>query len=243
VKFQLNQPFTIRIGGAEGDRTPDLLIANEALSQLSYGPNRQRIRAAATDFGNGHLGLGPGQVNPEKSTPIRQPGEGHRFGVDTIQTDGARADRPGLGGAMSRWRDVEAARYWGDAAARRWGLPPRAACFDTPRPLHTRDALKPTNQPMRAILDVVRIVLQLYIYLLVASAILSWLIVFNVVNTRNQFVAMVVDFLYRITEPLLRPIRRIMPNLGGIDVSPVILILLIILIDNIIIRYIYPNVF
>jgi YggT family protein len=64
-----------------------------------------------------------------------------------------------------------------------------------------------------------------------------------VVNTRNQVVAMVGDFLYRITEPLLAPIRRVMPNLGGIDISPVILILLIILIDNIIVRYIYPNVF
>ena len=96
---------------------------------------------------------------------------------------------------------------------------------------------------MRAVLDVVLIALQLYIYLLIASAVLSWLIVFNVVNTRNQFVAMVSDFLYRITEPALRPIRRVMPNLGGIDISPIILVLIIILIENIIIRYIYPNVF
>ena len=96
---------------------------------------------------------------------------------------------------------------------------------------------------MRAVLDVVLFVLNAYIYLLIASAILSWLIVFNVVNPRNQFVAMVADFLYRITEPLLRPIRSAMPNLGGIDISPVILILLIILLQRIIIYYIYPNVF
>ena len=96
---------------------------------------------------------------------------------------------------------------------------------------------------MRAVLDVVLFVLTLYIWLLIASAILSWLIVFNVVNTRNQFVAVVTDFLYRITEPLLRPIRGVMPNLGGIDISPLILILLIILIERIIIYYIYPNVF
>ncbi len=96
---------------------------------------------------------------------------------------------------------------------------------------------------MRAVLDVVLFVLNLYIYLLIASAILSWLMVFNVVNTRNQFVAMAADFLYRITEPLLRPIRSAMPNLGGIDISPVILILLIILTQRIIIYYIYPNVF
>jgi len=64
-----------------------------------------------------------------------------------------------------------------------------------------------------------------YIYMLIAAAILSWLIAFNVVNTRNQFVHMVADFLYRVTEPALRPIRRLMPNLGGIDISPVILII------------------
>ena len=96
---------------------------------------------------------------------------------------------------------------------------------------------------MRAILDIVIIVLDLYVWLLIASAILSWLIAFNVVNTRNQFVAMVGDLLWRITEPVLRPIRNIMPNLGGIDVSPVIVILLIILIKDIIVRYIYPSVF
>ena len=56
---------------------------------------------------------------------------------------------------------------------------------------------------------------------------LSWLIAFNVINTRNQFVAMVGDFLYRITEPVLRPIRNMLPSLGGIDISPVIVIFII----------------
>ena len=96
---------------------------------------------------------------------------------------------------------------------------------------------------MRALLDVILLVLQIYIWLLIAAAVLSWLIAFNVVNTRNQVVSMVGEFLYRITEPLLRPIRSMLPNLGGIDVSPVILILLIFLLQNVIIRYIYPNVF
>ncbi|MGE0562981.1 MAG: YggT family protein [Pseudolabrys sp.] len=96
---------------------------------------------------------------------------------------------------------------------------------------------------MRAILDIVLLVLQIYIWLLIASAILSWLVAFNVVNTRNQVVAMIGDFLFRITEPVLRPIRGMLPNLGGIDVSPVVLILIILLIQNVIIRYIYPNVF
>jgi len=96
---------------------------------------------------------------------------------------------------------------------------------------------------MRSVLDVILLALQLYIYLLIAAAVLSWLIAFNVVNTRNQVVAAIGEFLYRITEPALRPIRNILPNLGGIDISPVILILLVILIENIIIYYIRPNVF
>jgi YggT family protein len=95
---------------------------------------------------------------------------------------------------------------------------------------------------MRALLDVILIVLQLYIWLLIASAVLSWLIAFNVVNVRNPFVHAVADFLYRITEPPLRPIRSVLPNLGGIDISPVILILIIILIERVIIYYVYPNV-
>jgi YggT family protein len=96
---------------------------------------------------------------------------------------------------------------------------------------------------MRAVLDIILLVLQIYIWLLIAAAVLSWLIAFNVVNTRNQVVAMLGEFLFRITEPVLRPIRSMLPNLGGLDVSPVILILLILLLENIIVRYIYPNVF
>jgi YggT family protein len=95
---------------------------------------------------------------------------------------------------------------------------------------------------MRALLEVIQIVLELYVYLLIASAILSWLIAFNVVNTRNQFVASVGEFLYRITEPLLAPIRSVMPNLGGLDISPIILILIIYFIQRVITLYIYPNV-
>jgi YggT family protein len=96
---------------------------------------------------------------------------------------------------------------------------------------------------MRALLDVILLALQLYVWLLIASAILSWLIAFNVVNTRNSFVAAVWDFLNRITEPLLRPIRNMLPSMGGIDISPVILLLIIFFIQSVIVRYIYPNVF
>ena len=89
----------------------------------------------------------------------------------------------------------------------------------------------------------VRELIWIYIYIVIAAVVFSWLVAFNVVNTRNQVVAMLGDFLWRITEPALRPIRAVLPNLGGIDISPVILILIIFLIENIIIRYIYPNVF
>jgi YggT family protein len=93
---------------------------------------------------------------------------------------------------------------------------------------------------MRAILEVILIVLDLYVWLLIASAILSWLIAFNVVNTRNQFVAAVAEFLYRITEPVLAPIRSFLPSLGGLDISPIILILLILLIQKLIAYNVMP---
>src|ERR1700726_2948399 len=83
----------------------------------------------------------------------------------------------------------------------------------------------------------------LYIYVLIAAAVMSWLIAFNVVNSYNPTVRRIWDFLYRVTEPALRPIRAILPNLGGIDISPVILILIIYFIQEVIIRYIYPYVF
>jgi YggT family protein len=95
---------------------------------------------------------------------------------------------------------------------------------------------------MRALLDVILIVLQIYVWLLIAAAILSWLIAFGVVNTRNQAVAAIGEFLYRITESVLRPIRTVLPNLGGIDISPVIVILIIMLIERVIVYYVYPYV-
>ena len=78
---------------------------------------------------------------------------------------------------------------------------------------------------MNPFLWLVDTIITIYIWLLIASAVLSWLIAFNVVNTRNPIVHSIGEFLYRVTEPLLRPIRNLLPNLGGIDVSPVILII------------------
>ncbi|WP_026605855.1 YggT family protein [Methylocapsa acidiphila] len=96
---------------------------------------------------------------------------------------------------------------------------------------------------MRAVLDLLLLILRLYTYLIVASAILSWLVAFNVVNVRNDLVRSIWNALNALTEPVLRPIRQITPNLGGIDISPIILLLLIFLIQDIIWQYIYPNVY
>ena len=80
---------------------------------------------------------------------------------------------------------------------------------------------------MYAILHLLDTVISIYVWLLIASVVLSWLVSFNIVNTRNRLVYTIGDFLYRVTEPVLRPIRNFMPHLGGIDISPVIAILLI----------------
>ena len=88
---------------------------------------------------------------------------------------------------------------------------------------------------MNPFLWLILTIIDLYIWLLIASAVLSWLIAFNVVNTRNQLVSNIGEFLYRITEPALRPIRNMLPNLGGIDVSPVILIILLLFLKQLIV--------
>ncbi len=81
---------------------------------------------------------------------------------------------------------------------------------------------------MNALFWLVDTVLWLYTVALILGAGLSWLIAFGIINTRNQFIQIIVDFLDRITEPVLAPIRRLLPNLGGVDISPLIVILLLI---------------
>jgi YggT family protein len=96
---------------------------------------------------------------------------------------------------------------------------------------------------MRALLDVLLIALNLYNWIIIASAIFSWLYAFNVVNPRNQVVSAIGRMLYQLTEPALRPLRRFVPSFGGLDITPVILLLIIFLIQRIIAYYVYPNVF
>jgi len=90
---------------------------------------------------------------------------------------------------------------------------------------------------MQSLILLIDTVLSLYMWALIISAVLSWLVTFNVVNTSNRLVYTVGDFLHRITEPALRPIRRVIPAISGIDLSPLVLILGIILLRNLLREY------
>jgi len=93
---------------------------------------------------------------------------------------------------------------------------------------------------MTALFNVILIALELYTYVIIAAAIFSWLYAFNIVNSNNQIINSIGRVLYNLTEPALRPIRRFLPDLGGVDISPVILLLLIIFIRQLIILNILP---
>jgi YggT family protein len=93
---------------------------------------------------------------------------------------------------------------------------------------------------MRAILDVVLIALNIYVWIIIAGAVFSWLYAFNVVNPRNNFVATIGNFLYRATEPAMRPIRRYLPDMGGIDISPIVVLLIIFFLRQLIWTTIVP---
>ena len=88
------------------------------------------------------------------------------------------------------------------------------------------------------LLNIVTTVISIYIWVIIIGAILTWLVNFNVVNTSNQLVYMVGNFCFRLTEPALRPIRGFLPNLGGIDLSPVVLILGLIFVRDVLTRII-----
>jgi YggT family protein len=88
---------------------------------------------------------------------------------------------------------------------------------------------------MIELLAFISYLLWLYVYVLIAAVVFSWLVAFNVVNTRSPFVAAVGEFLYRVTDPFLRPIRNALPSLGGIDISPLVLMLIIMFITNVVI--------
>ena len=94
---------------------------------------------------------------------------------------------------------------------------------------------------MLAVLQVILLLLDIVWWLVIVSAILSWLYAFNVVNART-LVDSIGAFLYRTTEPMYRPIRRALPNLGGIDLSPLVVLVAIFFLQQVILLYVYPAV-
>ena len=96
---------------------------------------------------------------------------------------------------------------------------------------------------MQSILILLDSVVTIYIWVLIINALLSWLIAFNVLNTSNRLVYSLLDISYKMTDPLLKPIRNFLPNLGNIDISPVVLILLLMFLRNLIFEFLAPAMF
>ena len=96
---------------------------------------------------------------------------------------------------------------------------------------------------MKSIFLLVDSVINIYIWLIIINVILSWLVAFNVLNTQNRFVFAVLNATHQLTDPVLNKIRRFIPNLGSVDISPVVLILLLIFIRNLFFELLSPNLF
>ena len=96
---------------------------------------------------------------------------------------------------------------------------------------------------MKSLFLLIDSIINIYIWLIIINAILSWLVAFNVLNTQNRFVFAVLNATHQLTDPVLNKIRRFIPNLGSIDISPVVLILLLIFIRNLFFELLVPNLF
>ena len=96
---------------------------------------------------------------------------------------------------------------------------------------------------MKSVLILIDSLVSIYIWVLIINALLSWLIAFYVLNTSNKLVYSLLDISYKMTDPLLKPIRNFLPNLGSIDISPVILILLLMFTRNLIFEFLAPAMF
>ncbi len=96
---------------------------------------------------------------------------------------------------------------------------------------------------MRVILEIILMLLNIYWWVVLAMIIFSWLYAFNIINGRNQFVDSVWRVLTSLTDPVLRPIRRVIPAIGGLDLSPIVLFIAIYFVERVIVIYIYPYVF
>ncbi len=96
---------------------------------------------------------------------------------------------------------------------------------------------------MKSLFLLVDSIINIYIWVIIINVILSWLITFNVLNTQNRFVYLLMDSSYKLTSPLLERIRRFIPNLGSIDISPIVLILLLVFIRNLLFEFFAPSIF
>ena len=96
---------------------------------------------------------------------------------------------------------------------------------------------------MKSVLILFDNIVSIYIWILIINAIISWLVAFNVLNTSNRFVYSVLDVSYRLTAPPLNYIRRFLPNLGSIDISPIILILGLMFLRNLVFEMFAPSLF
>ena len=96
---------------------------------------------------------------------------------------------------------------------------------------------------MKSLFILVDNIINIYIWVIIINVIVNWLVAFNVLNTQNRFVYILMDASYKLTSPLLNKIRRFIPNLGSIDVSPIVLILLLIFIRNLLFEFFVPNIF
>ena len=96
---------------------------------------------------------------------------------------------------------------------------------------------------MKSIFILLDSMITIYLWIIIINAILSWLVAFNILNTQNRFVFSVLDTTYKLTDPALNKIRRFIPTFGSIDISPVILILLLMFLRNLIFEVFAPNLF
>ncbi len=96
---------------------------------------------------------------------------------------------------------------------------------------------------MKSIFILLDSIITIYLWIIIANAVLSWLVAFNILNTQNRFVFSVLDATYKLTDPALNKIRRFIPNLGSIDISPLILILILMFIRNLVFEVFAPSLF
>jgi YggT family protein len=145
------------------------------------------------------------------------------------------------------WRSVKFASWPRDRGQARLERergapkPPCCACGHGALRVGSARRLGAGIRYMRALFWLVDTLIDIYIWLLIAQAVLSWLLAFGVINRYNRAVAVIGDFLYRVTEPALRPIRSFLPNFGGVDISPVILILILMFLRRLILYDLAPS--